>query len=84
MAAPATLHGIPQHVVTFTWRGQRARIIIDAHDDVPSALELAADDEYGIWGTVRTTYNPTSGMGYIEAYEAATDNGSLAILWDPA
>jgi hypothetical protein len=55
-AAPATtLHGIPQHVVTFTWRGARARLLIDAHDDVPSALELTADDTNGIWGIVRTT-----------------------------
>jgi glyoxylase-like metal-dependent hydrolase (beta-lactamase superfamily II) len=56
-AAPSVLlHGIPQHVVTFTWRGRHARLLIDAHDDVPSALEMTADDTlYGIWGLVRTT-----------------------------
>jgi len=55
-AAPdASLHGIPQHVVTFTWRGNRARLLVDAHDDVPSALEIVADDPYGIWGKVKTT-----------------------------
>jgi hypothetical protein len=57
LAAATTLHGIPQEVVTFTWRGRRARLLIDAHDNVPSALELASDDTYGIWGVVReTTY----------------------------
>ena len=55
VAAPAALHGIPQHVVTFTWRGRQARLLIDAHDDVPSALELIAEDTFGIWGRVRTT-----------------------------
>ena len=55
VAAPATLHGIPQHVVTFTWRGRQARLLVDAHDDVPSALELLAEDTFGIWGRVRTT-----------------------------
>ncbi len=57
LAANATLHGIPQTVVTFTWRGRHARLLIDAHDNVPSALELASDDTHGIWGVVReTTY----------------------------
>ena len=55
LAAGATLHGIPQHVVTFTWRGRHARLLIDAHDDVPSALELRSEDAFGIWGIVRTT-----------------------------
>jgi hypothetical protein len=55
-SAPDTmLHGIPQHVVIFTWRGERARFLIDAYDDVPSALELAGDDPFGIWGTVRNS-----------------------------
>jgi hypothetical protein len=54
-APPTTLHGIAQHVVTFTWRGRKARLLIDAHDDVPSALEVTAEDTYGIWGRVRTT-----------------------------
>jgi glyoxylase-like metal-dependent hydrolase (beta-lactamase superfamily II) len=55
LAPQATLHGIPQDVVTFTWRGRRARLLIDAHDDVPSALEWRAQDTFGIWGVVRTT-----------------------------
>ena len=55
LAPRATLHGIPQDVVTFTWRGRRARLLIDAHDDVPSALEWRAQDTFGIWGVVRTT-----------------------------
>jgi hypothetical protein len=57
LAPQAVLHGIPQHVVTFSWRGRHARLLIDAHDDVPSALELTAEDVYGIWGRVRTTTN---------------------------
>ena len=55
LAPRAMLHGIPQDVVTFTWRGRRARLLIDAHDQVPSALELQAEDTFGIWGLVRTT-----------------------------
>jgi hypothetical protein len=55
VAPRATLHGIPQDVVTFTWRGRRARLLIDAHDDVPSALEWLSQDTFGIWGVVRTT-----------------------------
>lgn len=55
MAPAVTLHGILQQVVTFTWRGRHARLLIDGHDDVPSALELRADDTFGIWGIVRTT-----------------------------
>jgi hypothetical protein len=55
LAPAATLHGIPQDVVTFTWRGRRARLIVDGHDHVPSALELIADDTFGIWGNVKTT-----------------------------
>jgi glyoxylase-like metal-dependent hydrolase (beta-lactamase superfamily II) len=55
LAAGTSLHGIPQHVLTFTWRGRHARLLIDAHDDVPSALELRSEDAFGIWGIVRTT-----------------------------
>ena len=56
-AADVTVHGVPQRVVTFGWRGQRARLLIDAGDFVPTALELDGDDDNGIWGTVRqTTY----------------------------
>lgn len=51
----ATLHGIPQHVVTFSWRGRHVRLLIDGHDDVPSALEVSAEDPSGIWGVVKTT-----------------------------
>jgi glyoxylase-like metal-dependent hydrolase (beta-lactamase superfamily II) len=55
IAPPVTLQGIPQHVVTFTWRGRQVRVLIDAHDDVLSAVETTSDDAYGIWGRVRTT-----------------------------
>jgi glyoxylase-like metal-dependent hydrolase (beta-lactamase superfamily II) len=47
------LHGIPQHVVGFGWRGRRVRLLIDAHDDVLSAMEVAEDDPMGIWGRIR-------------------------------
>src|SRR5262249_39474620 len=52
--AGVVLHGIPQRVVSFGWRGRRVRVVIDAHDDVPSALEVTADDPMGIWGKVRS------------------------------
>lgn len=51
----AVLHGIPQHVVSFTWRGRRVRLLVDAHDDVPSAVEVVEEDPMGIWGKVRNT-----------------------------
>jgi glyoxylase-like metal-dependent hydrolase (beta-lactamase superfamily II) len=41
--------------VSFSWRGRRVRLVIDAHDDVPSAMEVVADDPMGIWGKVRST-----------------------------
>jgi glyoxylase-like metal-dependent hydrolase (beta-lactamase superfamily II) len=55
LAPRQLLHGIRQQVVTFTWRGRHARLLIDAHDAVPSALEVSAEDTFGIWGLVRTT-----------------------------
>jgi hypothetical protein len=57
-AAPdARVHGIVQRVVTFAWRGKRARLMIDSGDFVPTALEITGEDSFGIWGTVRhTTY----------------------------
>jgi hypothetical protein len=57
-AAPdVRIHGIAQKVVTFGWRGKRARLMLDSGDFVPTALEIAAEDTFGIWGTVKqTTY----------------------------
>jgi hypothetical protein len=54
-APDVKVHGITQHVVTFGWRGRKARLMIDAGDAVPTALELSGEDPYGIWGTVRNT-----------------------------
>lgn len=54
-APDTTLHGIRQRVVTFTWRGRRATLLIDSGDDVPSALEVRTDDPSGVWGLVRNT-----------------------------
>jgi len=53
MEADVVLHGIPQHVVSFGWRNRRVRLLIDSHDDVPSAMEVTAEDSMGIWGKVR-------------------------------
>ena len=56
-APDVTVHGVVQRVVSFGWRGRRARLLIDPGDNVPTALELTADDPFGIWGLVRqTTY----------------------------
>jgi len=56
-APDVTVHGIAQRVVTFGWRGRRARLLIDSGDFVPTALEISEQDSFGIWGTVkRTTY----------------------------
>jgi hypothetical protein len=57
-AAPdVRIHGISQRVVTFGWRGRRARLMLDSGDFVPTALEMSSEDTFGIWGTVRqTTY----------------------------
>jgi glyoxylase-like metal-dependent hydrolase (beta-lactamase superfamily II) len=57
-AAPdARVHGIIQRVVTFGWRGKRARLLIDSGDFIPTALETSGEDSSGVWGTVRqTTY----------------------------
>jgi len=54
-APDATLHGVTQQVVTFGWRGRRARLLIDAGDHVPTALEVTAQDPFGIWGLVKQT-----------------------------
>jgi len=56
-APDVRVHGITQKVVTFGWRGKRARLLVDSGNFVPTALELAADDTFGVWGTVKqTTY----------------------------
>lgn len=55
VAPDVRVHGITQRVVTFGWRGRRARLMIDAGDMVPTAIELSAEDRSGIWGMVRQT-----------------------------
>jgi hypothetical protein len=56
-APDVTVHGVTQRVVTFGWRGRRARLLIDSGDFVPTALEITEQDTFGIWGAVkRTTY----------------------------
>jgi hypothetical protein len=57
LAPDVRVHGIAQRVVTFGWRGRRARLMIDSGDRVPTALEINEEDTFGIWGIVRqTTY----------------------------
>jgi len=53
METDVVLHGIPQRVVSFGWRNRRVRLLVDSHDDVPSAMEVMAEDSMGIWGKVR-------------------------------
>ena len=49
--------GVLQHVVTFGWRGRRARLLINSHDALPTAIEVIRPDEWGVWGNVTdTTY----------------------------
>lgn len=49
--------GVVQHVAAFGWRGQRVRLLINSHDNLPTALELTRPDEWGVWGDVTdTTY----------------------------
>ena len=55
LAPDVKLHGVTQRVVTFGWRGRRARLLIDAGNHVPTALEVVAQDPFGIWGLVRQT-----------------------------
>jgi glyoxylase-like metal-dependent hydrolase (beta-lactamase superfamily II) len=55
-AAPdATVHGIVQRAVTFTWRGHKARLLIDSGDFMPTALDLYLPDTWGVWGSQRNT-----------------------------
>ena len=49
------VHGIVQRAVTFTWRGHKARLLIDSGDFIPTALDLYLPDTWGVWGTVRNT-----------------------------
>ena len=49
--------GVLQHAIAFTWKGQRVRLLINAHDDLLTAVELTRPDEWGVWGDVTdTTY----------------------------
>jgi hypothetical protein len=54
-APDVTVHGIVQHVATFGWRGRQVRLLFDAGNGLPTAVETIGDDTYGIWGRVRET-----------------------------
>ena len=49
------IQGVVQHVVSFTWKGQRVRLLINSHDDLLTAVELRRPDEWGVWGNVTDT-----------------------------
>ena len=52
MTADVERQGVVQHAVTFRWRGRQARLLINAHDSLPTTLELVRPDEWGVWGDV--------------------------------
>ena len=57
LAPDVIVHGIVQRAVTFTWRGHKARLLLDSGNFMPTALDLAVPDTWGVWGTIRqTTY----------------------------
>jgi hypothetical protein len=57
VAPDVTRQGVRQRVLTFGWQGQRARLLINGFDAIPTALELTRPDSFGIWGDVtETTY----------------------------
>ncbi len=51
-AANVERQGVVQRVITFGWRGRHVRILINAHDDLPTAIEVIRPDEWGVWGNV--------------------------------
>ena len=56
------LHGFPQHVAAFTWKGERVRILLSSFSQMPTCIEVTRvrpmDYFQGPWGdiTVRTTF----------------------------
>lgn len=50
--------GVPQHVVAFRWLDATARVYLNAHTKLPTAIDLTraypADFFWGVWGDVRT------------------------------
>ena len=58
VAAPTVLQGTPQQVLTFTWRGVPARLVLNAATHLPTAVEWVRADPtsffFGVWGDVTT------------------------------
>jgi len=52
------MQSVPQHVLSFTWRGSPVHIFLNAYTSVPSALEWTRAQLYGdfgsVWGDVTT------------------------------
>jgi hypothetical protein len=54
-AADVERQGIVQRVIAFGWRNRRVRLLINSHDDLPTAVEVLRPDEWGVWGSVTDT-----------------------------
>src|SRR3954467_8754417 len=66
------VHGVTQRVVTFGWRGRRARLLIDSGDDVPTALEVTSEDTFGMMA-----YFPALGLLYTSDEIQRMRNGTF-------
>jgi hypothetical protein len=57
MRTDVRAQGVAQHVVSFTWKSKRVRLLLNAHDSLLTAVEVTRPDEWGVWGNVTdTTY----------------------------
>src|SRR5215813_3354534 len=52
------MQSVPQHVLSFTWRGSPVHIFLNAYTFLPSAVEWTRAQPYGgfwsVWGDVTT------------------------------
>jgi hypothetical protein len=52
------MQSVPQHVLSFTWRGSPVHIFLNAYTSLPSGLEWTRAQPYGdfgsVWGDVTT------------------------------
>jgi glyoxylase-like metal-dependent hydrolase (beta-lactamase superfamily II) len=48
----ATRQRVPQHVLGFSWKGQRMKVFLNAWTHLPTALEITKNDRLDIWGDV--------------------------------
>ncbi|HET9369999.1 MAG TPA: hypothetical protein VFO19_07115 [Vicinamibacterales bacterium] len=52
--ASTTLQGVPHDAVTFSWRGRRVTLHLNAWTHLPTLLEIVRPDRLQIWGDVTT------------------------------